>query len=159
MLKITKFRKRWTKQLNKLQQEQWGEDSDSDDICTHTDDYKIRVIVKHNRIRGAMVWHIEDDVCFIDFIILKPEVQHAGYGNRFMKYLIQWCERHNYHTIQCDAIDVCGKINALNLLNKYNFSELYKIDNYWGNLFPNFNCKECGHKPCICTLHRFEKKI
>ena len=115
------------------------------------DKYKIKIIKENNLLLGSVVWHLIDKtICYIDFIILKKQIQHQGYCRKLLNFVVEFAKNNNCNTIECEAIDVFGKINSKNLLESSGFVEQYEIKNYWGDLYPDFDCKECGHK-CINT--------
>ena len=111
-------------------------------------------------ICGCAIWHVQDDkVCFIDMVLLAPEIQHQGYGSKLMKIIIDFAIAEKCQSVECEAIDCLGKTNIENLLNKFNFVEKYRVENYWGKSCPDFHCKECGQCPCVCSMRKFVKVL
>lgn len=158
-MEISNFKPEFKNQLVNLQRSQWGEGSDTDEVTNNLDRYEIKIIIDNNQLFGAAVWHINNAVCFIDFIILKTEIQHIGWGRKLMNEVIKSSIDNNCKIIEGEAIDVCGKIYSKNLLESTGFVEQYEIKNYWGNRYPDFDCKECKHRPCICSMHKYAKYI
>lgn len=159
-MKIINYKSKYKDDIKRLESQQWGEGSDSDEILNDLDKYKIKLAKDNNSIIGVMVWHItETNSCFLDFIIIDPEYQRKGLGTALMNILIDYAKNNNCIKIECEAIDVKGHINAKKLLKNSGFVELYEIKNYWGEKCPDFDCKECGCKPCICSMHKYEKEL
>lgn len=155
-MKIINFNKKYKEDLDKIQIEQWGEGSDSDDIFNNLNSYQIKLVKDNDSICGACVWHIKDEnVCYIDFIIFKPEYQHIGLGRELMQIVVDYAKQNNCLKIECEVINACGKMNAKNLVETFGFIEKKVVKNYWGRLYPDFDCRECGHKPCVCTMHKY----
>ena len=147
-------------ELIELQRQQWGDGSDTDDLLENTQHLQIKLLVEDQKLYGAIVWHIEyGSVCYLDFIILRPEVQHQGWGNKLLKICLDWAKRNLLEKVECAAIEAKGIVNAKNLLEANGFVCTESIENYWGDRHPDFNCLECGQCPCVCTMHRYEKSI
>ena len=72
-----------------------------------------------------------------------------------MKILVDYAQNQKCKLIECEAIDVNGHINSKKLLENFGFVEQYEIKNCWGGRFSDFDCKECGHKPCVCSMHKY----
>lgn len=154
---ITNYRDEYKQAIDDLQKAQWGEGSDSDDIISSLNNHHIKVALNNNEVVGVSVCKINNNVCHIDFIIIKAAFQKQGIGSLFMKDIIEYAEKNNVSSIECEAIDVLGKVNSERLLEKFGFSCSSIESNYWGNLYPDFDCKECNHKPCICTMKKYKK--
>lgn len=159
-MKIIDYENKYKSEIDRLQKMQWGEGSDSDEIINNLDNYKIKLVESGGKICGACIWHLtENQNCYLDFIVLMPKCQHLGLGKKLMQMVIDYAKQNGCEYVECEAIDACGKMNAKNLLDSTGFVESEVVKNYWGNKYPDFDCKECGHKPCICTMHKYIKKI
>lgn len=159
-MKIIPYNETFHDALYDLQVAQWGDGSDTDDIFNNIDNYQIRLLVEEDRLFGACVWHMEDPLtCYIDFILLVPEIQHQGWGRKMLNEALSWAQTFLIPRVKCSAIDVCGTINSQRLLESSGFVRTETIPNYWGNLYPDFHCTECGQTPCICTMHSYLKTL
>jgi len=92
-------------------------------------------------------------------IVIKPEFQGMGIGTKFMQIMLEFARSNRCILAVAEAIEAKGKTNSKRLLEKFGFVELYKEESYWGKLYPDFDCKECGQKPCICVMHKYQKKL
>jgi ribosomal protein S18 acetylase RimI-like enzyme len=155
------YNDKYKQDLYKLQTDQWGEGSDTDDLFIDADLNKryIKIALKDEKLIGACVSTIENKSCHLDFIIIKPKFQRLGLGTYLLSDTIKYAKDKNCKKIVAEAFDVCGKINSLKLLENFGFKRIKSFENYWGNLTPDFDCKECGHKPCICSMHLYELKL
>lgn len=159
MVVLSNYENKYKQVLDELQKEVWGEGSDTDDIISTLNDRYVRLAFIDNEVVGASVSEVALSSCHIDFIIIKPGFQKMGIGSLLMKDIVEYCSNSNIKLIECEAIDVFGKVNAEKLLNKYEFVCTYSKDNYWGELYPDFYCKQCNSKPCVCTMKKYVKEL
>ncbi len=159
-MEIIDFLPKYQDEINKLQQDQWGEGTDTDDIVNNIENYFVKLVVDDGKLIGVIVWHYENkDICFLDLIIIKPEFQRKGLGTKLFKILIEDALAKDKQTIECEVIEAKGKINAKKLLENFGFVKQYSEKGYWGKTLPNFSCRECGCKPCTCTMHKYKKVL
>jgi ribosomal protein S18 acetylase RimI-like enzyme len=153
------YEDKYKEDLYQLQIDQWGEGSDTDDLFENLDNRYIKLAIKDGKLIGACVSTIENKNCHLDFVIIKPKFQKLGLGTQLLKDTIKYAKDNACEKIVAEAIDVCGKINSLKLLENFGFKKIKSFKNYWGNMTPDFDCRECGHKPCICTMHLYELNL
>lgn len=159
-MEIKDYAPKFKEQIADLQTAQWGDGSDSDEVTDNLNKYEIKIIADGDNLFGAAVWHIEnEETCFVDFIILKPQIQHKGWGRKLMDKVLEFAANHNCKFVECEAISVYGKVNAKNLLESMGFEKQFEKKNYWGKKIPTFHCKECGQKPCVCSMLKYKKEI
>ena len=159
-MKIIDYEQKYKYEIMKLQANQWGDGSDSDDIFNNINDYSIKLAVEENKVIGTLIFHEKNKyTLYLDMIVISPNFQKLGIGTLFMQYAIDYAKSHNFKQIESEAIEANGHINSKKLLDKFGFVETRSIKNYWGILTPNFNCKECGHMPCTCTMHEYYKYL
>jgi len=179
-MKIIDYDQKYLTEIYELQKNQWGEGSDTDEIFNNIDNYYINIAIDNNELIGVSIFHFELDKkiiskndlqnlnknfngtknelsCLADFIIIKEEYQAKGIGTKFLEHIINFSKENNCKFIECEAIGVYGKINSKKLLEKFNFKLEEIFENYWGKKCPNFFCKECNHKPCVCSMNKFKK--
>ena len=153
------YNKKYKDEINTIQQNQWGNGTDTDNIVQNLELYKIKLAVENERLIAVIVWHDEEEICFLDFVIVIPEFQSKGIGTRLMQFVLEDAKTNNKKAVECEAIEAKGKINAKKLLENSGFNKQYETKNYWGNHLPNYFCKECGCKPCICVMHKYRKNL
>jgi GNAT superfamily N-acetyltransferase len=159
MVSFIDYNNRYKKIIDDLQKDVWGEGSDTDEIIESLENRYVKIALINDEVAGVSVCSINDKCCHIDFIIVKNEFQKKGVGSSFMEDIINYCYRNNLKLIECEAINVLGKINSLKLLEKYNFVCTYSKSKYWGELCPDFYCKQCNSKPCVCEMKKYIKQL
>ena len=118
-MQIINYEPKYKDEINKLQADQWGDGSDSDEIIENLDKYQIKLVIEDERVVGAIVWHLSDaETCYIDFIVLKPAFQHIGIGSKLMNLMIEYAVEKGCLKIECEVIDVNGKILLRSLDSK-----------------------------------------
>ncbi|MBQ8424964.1 MAG: GNAT family N-acetyltransferase [Clostridia bacterium] len=183
-MKIINYEENFFNEINTLQQSQWGEGSDTDEIFNNIENYYIKISIEENELIGVAIYHLEINnkiipknefeiiksnfnktknlksnelSCFIDFIIIKDKFQGQGIGSAFLEYIINFSKENKCNFIECEAIEVYGIINSKKLLQKFNFEFQDVFENYWGKKCPNFYCKQCNKKPCVCSMNKYKK--
>ena len=162
MKKITfeKYSSKYYKELYDLQVAQWGEGSDSNEIFEKLEDYIIELAICDKQLAGSSICHKQSNgTLYLDMIVIKPNFQKMGIGTKFLNNIIEYAKNNKYKKIECAAIEANGHTNSQKLIENFGFIRTQTIKNYWGDLYPNFECKECGHTPCICTMHHYEKML
>ncbi len=158
-LKYVDYTTQYYDELFALQNAQWGEGSDSDEIFENIEKYIIKLALCDNQVVGCLICHEEKEYFYIDMIVISPDFQKMKIGSTFMDIAIDIAKAKKYNKVECCAIEANGHTNSQKLLENFGFVKTQTIPNYWGNLCPDFDCKECGHKPCICTMHHYIKNI
>ena len=158
-LEYVDYQKKYYDQLYTLQVKQWGEGSDSDEIFENIDDYIIKLVLCDNQVVGCLICHEEKEYFYIDMIVISPDFQKMKIGSTFMGIALELAKAKKYHRVECCAIEAKGHTNSQRLLENFGFVKTESIPNYWGNLYPDFCCKECGNTPCTCTMHHYIKEI
>ncbi|MCI8555517.1 MAG: GNAT family N-acetyltransferase [Clostridia bacterium] len=159
-MQIVNYKEKYKNDLDYLQIEQWGEGANIEDVGNNLDKYNARIAEEDDKLIGALVWHKEDEkTCFIDYIILRPNYQKKGYGTDLLSDLLSSLNKEQFDKVECEAIDVLGHCNAKKLLESFGFEEQYSVASYWGEKYPDYYCKDCGSKPCRCTMHKYIKYL
>ena len=157
---IIDYSNEYFQQLYELQIQQWGEGSDSDEIFSHIDNYLIKLVLSKDLLVGCSICHIIDKkTLYLDMIVISPEFQNKGIGTKLLTNVIDYAKTNGFCSIECSAIEANGHTNSKKLLENFGFECIDSVDNYWGKLCPDFFCKECGQKPCVCTMHKYIKKL
>ena len=161
-MKIIDYKDEYNSDLDELQKSVWGDGSDTDEIFDKISDYRVRLVVltenNEQKLIGASVSHeIDNEKYFIDFIIIKEGYQYKGIGSILMQDIITFAIEKSYKEISCEAIGVYGKVNSEKLLKNFKFEKQGYYENYWGKKCPDFFCKQCGKKPCECSMTAYTK--
>lgn len=88
--------------------------------------YKKLYILEESNIKGFLL--IEDHIDFIDIIAIAVNDYHKGYGSKLIEYLLA-----NYKNKKILLEVRSNNTNAINLYKKYNFNEINRRKNYYGN--------------------------
>ena len=160
-IKFVDYNESFKNALNELQMNQWGEGSDSDEIIENIENYFVKLAVTSaNELAGTLICHKKDeDTLYFDMLVIAPSFQKMGIGTKFFEFLIDYAKKLNFKQIEVEAIEANGHTNSKKLLENFGFVETRCVKNYWGELCPEFHCKECGHKPCICSMHEYFKYL
>ena len=151
------YEEKYADTINKIEEQQWGGSGDIRyGITKHT---CIKLAKINEDIAGVGYGKRIGDAFYIQVIVIKPEYQHIHIGSMFMDYFIDYAKSHELSNIVCEGVLTNNKMNAENLLKKYNFKEVIRVKEYWGYRYPESYCKECGCKPCKCTGVIFVKNI
>lgn len=159
-ISIIEYDKSYKDDLMELQTNQWGEGSDSDEIIENIENYIVRLAICEKKLVGTLIFHEKNkDTIYLDMIVLSPEFQKLGIGTKFMQYVIDYAKKFSFKQIECEAIEAKNHTNSQKLLENFGFVKTRSVKNYWGNLCPDFHCKECGNTPCTCTMHEYFKYL
>ena len=161
MIKFIEYNEKYYDELLNLQINQWGANSDSDEVLKNISHYDVKLATDNkSNLIGTLIFHKKNINClYIDMIVIKPEYQRMGIGTHFMQYAVDYAHSHHFKFIECKAIEANNHINIKKLLENFGFELTESVKNYWGNLCPNFHCKECGNLPCTCTMHKYIKRL
>ena len=161
MIRFIEYNEKYYNELLNLQINQWGENSDSDEVLKNISNYNVKLAIDDEaNLIGTLIYHKKNANClYIDMIVIKPRYQRIGIGTYFMQYVLDYAKNNHFKIIECEAIEANNHINSKKLLDNFEFELLESVENYWGNLYPNFHCKECGNQPCTCTMHRYIKRL
>ncbi|MBO4412664.1 MAG: GNAT family N-acetyltransferase [Clostridia bacterium] len=160
-IKFIDYDVKYKDKLMELETNQWGEGSDSDEIIENIENYFVKLAVNSaNELAGTLICHKKnEDTLYLDMVVLSPKFQKMGLGTEFIKILIDYAKKLNCRQIETEAIEANGHTNSKKLLENFGFVETRFVKNYWGELCPEFHCKECGHNPCTCTMHEYFKYL
>ena len=143
--------------MNKIEEEQWGSwNNIKDEICQYTE---IKLAQINNEIVGFGYGKRIGDTFYIQVIIVKPKYQHKHIGSMFMDYFINYSKSLGLGKIVFEGVLANGTLNIEGIVKKYEFKELIRIKEYWGNKFPDVLCTECNLKPCKCDNVIFAKEL
>ena len=156
-MEIIDYDKKYKDAIDEIQKAQWGEGSDTDELLDNLENYFIKIAIENEELIGVIAAHLENEMCFIDFILIKPKWQKHGIGTKLMTYVIDFAKENNCKSIDCEAINVYGKINSKKLLENFGFVQMREHKNYWGKKCPDFYCTECNSKPCVCSMDEYKK--
>ena len=160
MIKYIDYDESYHDDLSALQTNQWGANSDSDEVIENIKDYIVKLAVDDNKLIGTLIFHKKNEKClYLDMIVIKPDYQKMGIGTTFMQYAIDYAKNNHFKMIESEAIEANGHTNSKKLLENFGFVLTRSVKNFWGELCPDFECKECGNKPCTCTMHEYIKTI
>lgn len=145
--------------INEIEEQQWGKWC-AGDIRDKIGEYThIKLAKIENDIVGIGYGKRVGDAFYIQVIVIRLQYQHNHIGSMFMDYFIDYSKSLQLANIVCEGVLVNNKMNIENIMKKYDFKEVIRIKEYWGYIFPNDWCKECGCKPCKCTNVIFVKDI
>lgn len=160
MINYIDYRDKYKDALKIFQQRQWGENSDSDEIFDDINNYIIKLVLNDDVLIGTIIYHkINEKVVYLDMVVIDKQYQKMGIGSKLLGDLIIYAKDNNISIIETKAIEAKGHINSKKLLENYGFVQGETINGYWGKLYPDFNCLECGCCPCICNMHEYFKVI
>ncbi|MCX8074447.1 MAG: GNAT family N-acetyltransferase [Clostridia bacterium] len=155
---LVDYEEKYADDINEMEKAVWGDWGD--DIRERVNNKLVlRLAVIENKLLGFGYGTITGDLFHINTIIIKPEYQKQGIGSMIVNSFIQYSINNNIKNILAESVLANGKANSKKLFEKFRFNELYRVENYWGDLYKDVLCTECNNKPCTCTSVVFLKKI
>ena len=156
--KIVDFDEKYNDEVNSLVQETWGECDDEDISKSRNDKSFVRLALANETVEGVTFCNQIGDSFHINYIVISPKYQKCGIGTSFLKLIINEAISRECQTITCEVITLDNKANSKKLVENFGFEYLYTINNYYGSLYPDYVCPDCGN-PCKCGAMFYVKKL
>ena len=156
---IIDYKSEYEEVVNEIEEQQWGVWFDGGIESKIKEGSIVKLALVGDEVVGISYYKPIGDLLYYQAVVVKPEFQYKGLGTAFVTEAIKYAKLNNLKNVFCEAIIVDGKINIESLLKKFEFTEVLRVDNYWGSVSPEVLCIECGCKPCKCGCAFFVKKI
>lgn len=156
-IEIVNYKKEYSKILNKIDSDQWGnyENEVIEDYLT--EDRCFKVALFDNYPVGFAFGKIIKDSFEIETICIHKDYWHKGIGTLLLTFLLNFAKDKGIKKSFSYLVRANNHTNSAKLFRNAGFRHIKDIKNFWGNLDPNYYCPECNSKPCICTAEYWAK--
>ena len=158
-MEIVKYSTKYNDAINQLDLDYWGPcgtDKASDEMQKGD---IIRLALEDGELIGLLHFKPIGDLLDCYHILVADSYQRKGVATKLFEDAFLEIRDRNFKSLVAHAVEHEGKVNALPLLQKFGFLEIYRVTNYWSVLEPLAYCKQCQSNHCHCGVVVFLKKM
>ena len=158
MVKIIDYDEKFLNQIEILDGDYWGRNSQEKYGDTINEHSLIKLAIEDNKLIGLIHCQIIGDLLDIYHLLIQQDYQKRGIGTLLMNAIMEEVDKRNIQNSIANAVITKGEhMNAEKILLHFGYQEMYRVNDYWHSLEPDIYCSACKSNNCKCGSAFFLK--